>query len=102
VLSLKVVQKVFPPALHRLPDPKAAVLIRVFVANVVFLFVFAVFVALETSTVARHLARADGADVALCALVGFAAIVLIDVRTARSLSCDPVSAAGPRGSPAAS
>jgi DNA-binding NarL/FixJ family response regulator len=84
------VQKVFPPALHRLPDPKAALLVRVFAANVALLFVLAVFVAFEPSTVASHVARADGSDLVLCALVGCAvAIVLIDVRLVRSLVVRP-------------
>jgi DNA-binding CsgD family transcriptional regulator len=85
-----VVQKAFPPVLHRLPDAKAAGLVRVFAANAVVLFVFAVFVAFQPSTVARHFTRADGADVAFCALVALAvAIGFLDVRMLRSLVLRP-------------
>lgn len=83
-------QKLFPPELHRLPDPKAALLVPVFAANVALLLVFAVFFAFDPGTVDRHLARADGADVAFCALVGFAvAMVFMDVRIVRSLMLRP-------------
>lgn len=81
-------QKVFPPELYRLPDPKAALLVPVFAANVALLFVFAAFLAFEPGTVDSHLA--DGADVAFCALIGCAvATVFIDVRIVRSLVLRP-------------
>lgn len=84
----RCVQKPFPPALHRLPDPTAALLVPVFAANVALLFVFAVLLAFEPATVDRHLA--DGADVAFCALIGCAVgIVFMDVRIVRSLALRP-------------